>query len=252
MTVFDHYARYYDLLYRDKDYAGEASYIAQLLGDRGVARGTILELGSGTGKHAIELAKLGYEVDGYDLSSEMVAAAERLREQAGAAVSFSQGDVRTVRTGRRYDAVISLFHVMSYQTSTDDLRAAFRTAAEHLRAGGVFVFDCWYGPGVLTDLPAVRVKRLEDESCTVTRIAEPVIRASENVVDVNYTVFVTNRGDGSQRVIEERHPMRYLFQPEIGDLLSQCGLRLVDGFAWMTREEPDLGTWQAVFRATPV
>ena len=58
---------------------------------------------------------------------------------------FTQGDLRTVRLGERADAVISLFHVMSYQTSNADLTAAFATAREHLAEGGVFIFDCWYG-----------------------------------------------------------------------------------------------------------
>ena len=38
----------------------------------------------------------------------------------------------------------------------------FKTAAKHLKQNGVFIFDFWYGPGVLTDPPALRQKRLEN------------------------------------------------------------------------------------------
>src|ERR1051325_10396521 len=77
-------------------------------------------------------------------------------------VRFVKGDARNVRLGRRFGAVISLFHVMSYQTTNEDLSASFITAREHLERGGIFLFDCWYGPGVLTDRPSVTVKHLSD------------------------------------------------------------------------------------------
>ena len=70
--VFDAYAAYYDLLYQDKNYPKEAKYVSRLLDESGINRGEILELGSGTGKHAEEFAKMGFSVHGIDLSPEMV------------------------------------------------------------------------------------------------------------------------------------------------------------------------------------
>jgi SAM-dependent methyltransferase len=153
MSVFNHYARYYDLLYRDKDYAGEARFVHDQFAQHGLAAGRLLELGCGTGRHAVEFAKLGWSVDGVDLSQAMVAQAqERARQQQPeitSRIQFQQGDLRSADTGQTYDAIISLFHVMSYQTSNADLAAAVATAAAHLRTGGLFLFDFWYGPAVL-------------------------------------------------------------------------------------------------------
>ena len=47
----------------------------------------------------------------------------------------------TLRRGRRFDVVVSLFHVFGYQTSNDDLAAAFGTVREHLNADGLAIFD---------------------------------------------------------------------------------------------------------------
>ncbi|HEY2400385.1 MAG TPA: class I SAM-dependent methyltransferase, partial [Steroidobacteraceae bacterium] len=58
--VFDAYAAYYDLLYRDKDYPGEARYVQSLLRRHGVSDGDLLELGCGTGRHAEQLVRLGF------------------------------------------------------------------------------------------------------------------------------------------------------------------------------------------------
>jgi SAM-dependent methyltransferase len=234
--TFDAYARYYDLLYKDKNYSAEAQYVSSILSRRSGCK-AILELGCGTGTHAECLAQAGYAVDGVDISEQMVAQAETrkvaLPLELRAKLSFSPGDVRTVRLGKTYDAVISLFHVMSYQSSNTDLSAAFDTAASHLSPGGLFVFDFWYGPAVLTERPSVRVKRLENSEIKVTRIAEPTIRYNENIVDVKYTVFVESKAKGDVEQLTETHTMRYLFLPEILQLVSPK-FELLSASAWMT------------------
>lgn len=244
--VFDAYARYYDLLYSDKDYRAEAEYVASLVRAHAPNARRILELGCGTGAHAECLARMGFDVHGVDLSDQMVAAANARKAAAPSEVaqrlSFAPGDVRSTRSGGPFDAVISLFHVMSYQTSNQDLEATFETAAAHLAPGGLFVFDFWYGPAVLTQRPEVRVKRLEDATIKVVRIAEPVSHSARNVVDVNFTVFVEEKSSGVVRQIRETHPMRYLFLPEIAQLASRS-FDVLDASAWMTSRAPETGDW---------
>ena len=245
-TVFDVYARYYDLLYHQKDYAGEAAYVHSLLQRYAMPGRRLLDLGCGTGRHASELAALGYTVHGVDRSETMLAEAIA---RAGANVShgsrmtFSAGDVRTVRLGQKFDAVISLFHVISYQPSNDDLRAMFDTAREHLTGGGLFVFDCWYGPGVLTDLPAVRAKRMSDELIEVTRIAEPTIDTTASTVEVRYDLFVRDLASGTVSEVKESHVMRYLFVPELQLLLGGGGFEPLTFVEWMTDRTPSAATW---------
>jgi SAM-dependent methyltransferase len=228
VTVFAGYSRYYDLLYRDKDYAAESRYVAGLIEKHAPSSRSLMEIGCGTGAHAAELARQGYDVTGVDMSEGMLAAAE---------------------ARKRGMAVISLFHVMSYQTSTGDLAAAFATARAHLLTGGVFVFDCWYGPAVLRQWPSVTRKRLADESTEVQRVATPEIHADRNVVDVNYTVEVTDINTRVTETLEETHSMRYLFTPEIELALETAGMKLVDSRAWMSDDSPGFESWGAVFIA---
>jgi SAM-dependent methyltransferase len=248
--VFDAYAAYYDLLYRDKDYPVEAEYVRSLLRRQGVARGDILELGCGTGKHAEQLVRLGYCVQGIDLSPSMVQIArQRAPADLATRLQFNVGDARSTRLATRFDAVISLFHVVSYQSTNDDLAAMLATAAAHLKVGGVFVFDFWYGPGVLTDPPTARVKHLEDGVIQVTRTAKPTLLENENVVDVHYNVLVTQNRNGVTSGIEETHRMRYLFLPELKFMLQAAGMEMVRAERWMSEEELGCGSWQAVVTA---
>ena len=253
MTVFSGYSRYYDLLYRDKDYAGEARYVANLIRRHVPEALTVVEMGCGTGAHARELAALGLSVYGVDRSGGMLQLADAkfdsVAPEIRARLRFTEGDVRSVRLGEKGDAVISLFHVMSYQTSNSDLSAAFATAREHLRAGGVFIFDCWYAPAVLAEGPAVTVKRLVDEAINVTRTAEPTMNAAGNTVDVKYTVVVEDRNTGEVETLRETHRMRYLFHPEVEELLAANGMALVTSFEWMTDRAPGPHSWSACFVA---
>jgi SAM-dependent methyltransferase len=253
VTVFAGYSRYYDLLYRDKDYVSEAKYVADLIRLHSPQAMSVMEIGCGTGAHAAVISELGFDIVGVDMSEGMLESAEArrasLNEEVASRIAFERGDARTVRLGRTFDAVISLFHVMSYQTSNEDLAAAFATAREHVKPNGVFLFDCWYGPAVLRQWPTVTEKHLEDDVIEVNRKAEPVIHASENVVDVNYTVHVTDKLTRSVDTLRETHRMRYLFTPEIEVALETAGMRLIDSKGWMTDDPPGFSTWGACFIA---
>lgn len=253
MSVFGGYAHYYDLLYRDKDYGAEAAFVLALIRKHSPDARCILDLGCGTGAHAQYLAESGVTVHGVDRSASMLERA-RVRQQGlpseiAGKLFFSQGDVREVRLGRTFDGVVSLFHVLSYQTRNDDIRDTFATAREHLEPGGVFVFDCWYGPAVLAGGPAVRVKRLAGDGICVTRIAEPEVCANDNIVDVRYTILVQDRVNGEVEELKELHRMRYLFFPEIEMFATLAGLKIVWACEWMKDNEPGLGTWNVCFVA---
>lgn len=229
--VFNAYAKYYDLLYKDKDYAAEASYIGDLIRKYRPGAKSILSLGCGTGRHDVCFEKMGYSVCGIDLSDVMLVEAHK-RAIPGK-LEFFSGDVRTIDLNKKFDVVISLFHVMSYQTQDDDILAAFRTAERHLVPGGVFIFDFWHGPGVLNDPPVVRVKRLEDEEFRVIRIAKPTVQKNQNVVDVNYQVMVWDKRSGQRSELHESHSVRYFFLPEIEKHLLNAGFSLKDACEWM-------------------
>jgi SAM-dependent methyltransferase len=257
-TVFNEYARYYDLLYRDKDYEAEADYIAGLIRRFCPTGRSILELGSGTGKHARLLFDRGFRVHGIERSPEMLArslnaAASVPQTSPLPDLSFSLGDIRTARLPGKFDAAISLFHVLSYQTANNDVKAAFETARRHLNPGGIFIFDVWYGPAVLTQRPEVRIKRMADDQSEITRLAEPVIHPNENRVDVHYYVFVRNPATRAVSELKETHAMRYFFKPEIELWAASSGFAIAYFEEWLSANPIGADTWSACFclRALP-
>jgi SAM-dependent methyltransferase len=251
MDTFGDYASYYNLLYQDKNYIGEAKFIHKILQTYVPNACHLLELGCGTGVHAPLLAEQGYHVHGVDFSEKMLQSANSQMAQLAADIAsklmFTYGDIRKIRLNQKFDAVLALFHVISYQIGNEDLEATFATAKEHLKAGGIFVFDVWYGPAVLNNLPTIRVKRLQNKKNAITRIAEPVLQPNANLVDVNYQVFIQDQQNMSIREFKETHQMRYLFKSEIESLSRQFGLKLIYTGEWMSDRSPGLDTWGVYF-----
>ena len=246
--IFDMYAKYYDLLYRDKNYTKEAEYVQKFINRFNPGARNILDLGCGTGKHDFIFAEKGFDVTGVELSETMIGTAKQnleLKNELCKTLRFYQGDVRNIKLGEKFDVIISLFHVMSYQITNEDLLSTIKTVKEHLKDDGIFLFDFWYGPAVLSERPEARVKKLEDEEIIVERFAEPSLRINENIVDVNYKVCIKEKINGILNEIRETHSMRYLFIPELNFFLNDEGMEIIAYEEWMTGKVPDDKCWSA-------
>ncbi|MFA7570635.1 MAG: class I SAM-dependent methyltransferase [Sulfurimonadaceae bacterium] len=241
------YSQYYDLLYHDKDYIGEMKYVDNLIKAHIKEAKTLLDLGCGTGKHAELFCEKGYHVHGVDLSDEMLKIAQTRTLNKKNKLQFTHSNIQELKLNQQFDVVVSLFHVMSYQNSNEALIQAFEVAKKHLKQGGIFIFDFWYGPAVLTDLPVTRVKRLENESIKVTRIAEPTLETQTNIVNVNYDVFIEDKNTNQIIQKKELHPMRYFFDTELELICQKVGFKIENKYKWMSQSNPDFESWNVVW-----
>lgn len=252
MEIFKDYANYYNKFNQDKDYKADAIQINMLLKKYGKDIRTIINFGCGTGKHDIELSKMGYRCTGIDISSVMIDIAKENAKQEKISINLYVADIRNYRSQEKYDAVLSLFHVMSYQNKNQDILSALETARNALDKNGILIFDVWYGSGVLSDKPTIRVKEIEDEKKRMIRIARPIMYEKEDAVDVSYEIFVIDKFSGTIEVIKEVHRMRYFFKPELEFLLKKAGFRLIDNLDCKTLKETDLSSWTSYFIAKAI
>jgi SAM-dependent methyltransferase len=128
-------AEWWPLLSAPEEYAEEAEDYDRLLveGSGGKAR-DVLELGSGGGNNASHL-KAHFRLTLVDRSPQMLAVSRRLNPEC----EHIEGDMRSVRLGRTFDAVF-VHDAIAYILTEEDLTAVFATAFEHLRPGGVALF----------------------------------------------------------------------------------------------------------------
>ncbi|OHC74130.1 MAG: hypothetical protein A3G18_04650 [Rhodospirillales bacterium RIFCSPLOWO2_12_FULL_58_28] len=248
MTVFQDYARYYDLIYRDKDYKGEVDFVISRLAFLHPTARTILDLGCGTGAHAEAFAEAGFPVTGIDLSGPMIKGAKRRRkslpEDIAKRMVFRRGDARNIRLeGKRFDLAAFLFHSLCYQISDEEVINALATARAHLNPKGVVLFDFWHGPGVLSKPPETREKRVQTDDVIITRISEPSRDAKTNTVVVNYDLSIEDIKTGAVANIKEAHRVRYFFKEEILRFLASAGLTPVEIRPWGGAGEPGADDW---------
>jgi SAM-dependent methyltransferase len=246
------YSGIYDAQYHDKDYAQECDLIERFFQvyhpDQPVK--TVLDMGCGTGNHALPLAGRGYAVAGVDRSAGMLAAARSKAAAAGLNAEFHEGDVRTFALGRQFDAVLMMFAVLGYQLTNEDAMAALKNVRAHLKPGGAFVFDVWYGPAVLHLRPSERVRVISTPDVQLIRVARGSLDTRQQRCTVSYHLWQL-AGEAVVAQTQEAHDMRYFFPLELEFLLQSAGLRLVHLSPFPAFEgEPGETTWNVIGVAT--
>src|SRR5437867_9881977 len=103
--------------------------------------GRILDVACGAGRHTIDLAKRGYRVTGFDLSSPLLAEARKAARTAGVKPTFVQGDMRRLPYRNAFEAAISMFTSFGYFDRPEEDRQVLRGIARALRPRGQFLME---------------------------------------------------------------------------------------------------------------
>ena len=201
------------------DYAEEARHWRDALRTRlGPGRHEILELGVGGGNNLSHLTA-DFAATAVDLSPAMVEQARELNPEVG----FHVGDMRTVRLGHTFAAVI-IHDAISYMLTKDDLRAAFRTAAVHLERGGVFITaPDWYRE---TFRDPATSTRTNSDGCTTLTTFEYNYDPDPGDTTVEYRIWYVIREGGSLRVEQDHHTLGLFPKQTWLDLMAEAGFEV--------------------------
>jgi SAM-dependent methyltransferase len=184
-------------------------------------RGRALELGIGTGRIALPLARRGVQVHGIDLSLAMVA---RLRAKPGGdTIGVTIGDFATTRVEGTFSLAYLVFNTIMNLTTQEAQVACFRNVAAHLEPGGCFVIEV--GVPDLRRLPPGQTA--VPFHVSPTRWAFDIYDVATQAMSSNYITV-----DGGYRSI----PFRYVWPTEL-DLMAQlAGMRLRERWEGWTRQ----------------
>ena len=117
--------------------ADEGRFIAALSGF--TPRGTsVLDFGCGTGRHAVELGSIGFEVTGIDYLKNLVASARKSADRKGLSnVRFETADCRSVDLGCKFDLVLCPYDVIGTYADEAENRRIIANIVHHLKPGAV-------------------------------------------------------------------------------------------------------------------
>ncbi len=209
--VFADFARGYDQECFTQGTSGEVDFFEhELAGDRSAR---ILDLGCGTGRHSVELARRGYQVVGVDLSPGQLARAREKAAEADVGVDFREGDARCLHFSEEFDLVLlvceAAFPLM--ETDLDNFRI-LESSARALRPGGRLILTTLNALHPLGRL--ARGEQLESDF-------DPFTLRNRFAFS-----FTTDSGHPTTVDADER----YYLPSEITWLLRQAGMREVEIF----------------------
>jgi SAM-dependent methyltransferase len=216
--LYERLASWFHLLTAPEDYGEEAEFYRRLMLEH--AHGpviTVLELGSGGGNNASHL-KEHFRLTLTDLSPQMLEVSRSINPEC----EHIQGDMRSLRLGRAFDAVL-VHDAVAYITRREDLLATMRTAFEHLRPGGVALFV----PDYVRERFAPSTEHGgHDGPPRAMRWIEWT--TDPDPTDVTYVAdfaYLLREEDGSVRVEHDHHVCGLFGRDEWLGLLEQAGFR---------------------------
>jgi SAM-dependent methyltransferase len=200
--------------------------------------GPVLELGCGTGRVLLPIARAGIEITGVDASELMLG---KLREKLGrepaevqARVKLAQAEMTNFEIGSKFALITIPFRPFQHLIRVEDEMQCLEQVRKHLAPGGRLVFDIFNpDPSRLTDakwmeegaprtefdMPDGRHVKLVDRMTGVSR--------ANQVMEVEFIFYVTPPGGGETLRLVHPFSMRFIYRHEMEHLLARCGLRVV-------------------------
>ena len=198
--------------------------------------GEVLELGCGTGRVLIPIARLGRKITGIDSSPRMLGQCRaRLASESAAArkmATVEAGDMRNLDLDRTFSLVTIPFRPFQHLISIADQIDTLRSAHRHLEPGGRLVFDV-FNPNPRYFVDERRADEREDtpetplpNGRTFRRTGRvTAVSMSGQYSDVELIYYVRN-GNGKTERLVQAFPMRWFWRQEMEHLLARCGFSI--------------------------
>ncbi|MCW5875586.1 MAG: class I SAM-dependent methyltransferase [Anaerolineales bacterium] len=238
------HAEYYDIFYADKPYAQEAAFVHACFQKHTAGPcERLLELACGSGRHALELEKLGYRIVATDYSENLLAVARRRAAEAGSAVEFLWQDMRSLQLDAPpFDAAYCLFDSIGYVQTNAAIRQVLTGVAAHLRPGGLFVFEFWHAAAMLRGYEPRRERTWTHGETTIQRVSNTRLDVARQLAEVTYDIQADSP-DGRVE-LSETQVNRYFLVQEMADFLETTGFSPLE-FVAAFQDDPQIteDTW---------
>lgn len=233
MGSYNIFAAYYDLLTENVNYKVRSEYISNFFHCYGIESGIILDLACGTGKLCVEFAKLGYDMIGVDLSSEMLSkAGENLAESGAEALLLCQDMKKLDLFGTIKGCYCSL-DAINHLDNIDDVKTAFERVSLFTELGGLFVFDVntlYKHREILAD--NFFVYDIDDAYIVWSNEYE-----GEGITNITLDIF-EKQNDSYYRCSEQFRERAYSDE-ELTNALEAAGFEILGRYNDLTLEAPD-------------
>lgn len=240
MQSYERFSYVYDRLMEEAPY-GEWVDLVKKEADTG----KVLDLGSGTGECSVQLAQVGFDVTAVDLSEHMLSVAQDKAIEAKLPIKFLQQDMRDLDTGEMYDIVTIFCDSLNYVTDLEGVKATLAKVYQHLKPGGIVLFDVHSLYKIQTLFVGHTFSSNEDD---ISYIWNSFAGEGEGAVEHELSFFVENE-EGLYERFDEVHYQRTFSIEEYKDSLREAGFDMISVTADFTTLTPNQTSERLFFRA---
>jgi ubiquinone/menaquinone biosynthesis C-methylase UbiE len=227
--IYDKFGRYYDLIYDSfYDYEIECDNLEDLFSKfLKVHPKNILDVGCGTGSHAMELARRGYNVAGIDISSVMIKEAKKKAKEAKLDCEFLIMDMRELDFDLEFDCAICMFGSFDYLTTKKDLGKFLNKLGKVVAVDSIFIFEFWNFNSAQPEFKTWL--KIKNENMNLIRLAESKLNKRTKINTLNMEFFIFNVDENVESFIET-HRLRCYTASEIKSLFLDYGFKIISTY----------------------
>lgn len=211
-------AKYYDKIYSFKDYEQEAAEIAQIIEQHLCSDGRrLLDVACGTGRH-VEYLKDQFEVEGLDISHEMLAIARRRNPN----VPFYEADITNFDLGRTFDVITCLFSAIGYAKTLELASKAIACMEMHIIRGGLLIVEPWFIPQAWHPRTA-HALLIDEPNLKIARVSTSFMKGRVSYFDLHHLIGTP---EGTTHSVEH-HELGLFEIEEMKQMFADAGLSVI-------------------------
>ena len=212
--MFNKYSKYYDQLYRDKNYKKESNFISSLIEIK--KKDLILDIGCGTANHAIHLSKKAKLIVGIDKSKSMISIAKKKiqKKKLNKKINIILNDIKKKKINFKFDKIMMMFHVLCYLNKDKEIENFFKFTSQMLPKNGILICDYWNKDAVNHFGLKPSQKIISENDKKIIRIGQPLKSKIKNVKKIKFIIQYFFK-DKKIKQFSEIHKMRPFSKKEI-------------------------------------
>jgi ubiquinone/menaquinone biosynthesis C-methylase UbiE len=210
-------AQYYDLLYSQKDYAGEAAKLKKLIAKYEQSQGNeLLDVACGPGHH-IKHLKNQFQCTGVDISQPILDVARQNVPEA----TFLAADMATMNLGKMFDVITCLFSSIGYVKTVPRLRKTIRNFASHLKTGGIAIIEPWFTKATY-HTGSAHMTTYDSEKLKIARLVVSQLKGNLSIIDMHY--LIAEQGKPVKHFVD-RHEMGLFETTQTLQIMKEARLK---------------------------
>jgi ubiquinone/menaquinone biosynthesis C-methylase UbiE len=230
-------AKIYDKIWGRYDYDADVRFLDELFRTHNCR--SIIDIGCGTGNHALKLSKLGYDITGLDVSSAMLEKAKE-KDRMGK-IKFIQGNMKKLEVpiprGRKFDAAICLGAAISHMTTNKNMKTFLNGLHTMLKKDGLFIFDARNAKKINEDyLNKLRLEHVITEDKLQLLFLTYNTRHPRNRNVIIWRPICVMNDDGKVDLQIREHALRWFHFPKLQRMLAENHFEVVEAFSGNTKE----------------